>query len=115
MTMMDNRGLEETMASLQRSMASDEEFSQTYQDMENFLADYPQRIVSQLYTLRCTVRYPAKFLSSAEVYMTHQLSFYEKQRYNNDVIKIALTHKFCKLSRCVSYTFIRFHCILIPS
>ena len=46
---MDNRDFEETMASLQRSMASDEEFSQTYQDMENFLADYPQRIVSLNY------------------------------------------------------------------
>lgn len=51
MTMMDNRGLEETMASLQRSMASDEEFSQTYQDMENFLADYPQRIVSNIFVI----------------------------------------------------------------
>ena len=45
---MDNFELEEeTMASLQRSMIS-EEFSQTYQDMENFLADYPRRIVSEI-------------------------------------------------------------------
>ncbi|XP_066922414.1 putative leucine-rich repeat-containing protein DDB_G0290503 [Clytia hemisphaerica] len=44
---MDNYELEEeTMASLQRSMIS-EEFSQTYQDMENFLADYPRRILTK--------------------------------------------------------------------
>lgn len=52
--MMDNRDLEETMATLQRSLASEEEFSQTYQDMENFLADYPQRIVSWVQNFRKT-------------------------------------------------------------
>jgi len=41
---MEDYDLEDSMASLQKSIT--EEFSETYQDMENFLADYPQRIVS---------------------------------------------------------------------
>ena len=55
--MMDNRELEETMASLQRSMVSDEDFSQTYQEMENFLADYPRRIVSHCASIYLLMNY----------------------------------------------------------